>query len=217
MMNPRHAYAEELRALEHDLLEMGARAERMVGLAIEALVRLDEPLARQVLAQDDDVDRRDMEIETRCLRLLALQQPMAGDLRIVGAALKASTDIERVADLAVDVAKIGMKIEREFGASTDVVDLPRMGAEARAMIQGALNAYVRRDLALVAEVCDRDERVDDMYRSLREQIFEDMRRNPENVVADGWLLLAVHHIERIADHATNIAERVRFMVTGELG
>jgi len=114
----------------------------------------------------------------------------------------------------VDVAKIAMKIDKEFGDS-GVVDIPRMASVARVMLREALEAYIRRDIELVARVCERDEEVDDMYRIMREQIFRNMRQNPENVVADGWLLLAVHHVERIADHAVNIAERVNFMVTGQ--
>ncbi|RYG35024.1 phosphate signaling complex protein PhoU [bacterium] len=211
----RQSYLNDLKDLEHDLVEMGSRAEGMVGAAIEALTSLDTEKARDVMARDDDLDRRDLEIEQRCLRLLALQQPMAGDLRVIGTAMKIITDLERIGDLSVDVAKIALKIEKEFG-ETDVIDLPRMGNEARAMLTEALSAYVRRDLALVQQICERDENVDGMYRELREQLFADMRAHPENVIVDGWLLLAVHHVERIADHVVNIAERVDFMVTGEL-
>jgi phosphate transport system protein len=210
----RIAYAEEMRILEHDLLEMGSRAEQMVANAVDSLAQLDVAKARFVLSEDDEIDRRDLEIETRCLRLLALQQPMGKDLREIGTTMKIITDIERIGDLAVDVAKIAMKIDKEFGDS-GVVDIPRMASVARVMLREALEAYIRRDIELVARVCERDEEVDDMYRIMREQIFRNMRQNPENVVADGWLLLAVHHVERIADHAVNIAERVNFMVTGQ--
>lgn len=206
---------DEMRALEHDLVEMGSIAEQMVARSVDALHRLDSPLAHSVLATDDEIDDRDVAIENRCLKLLALQQPIAGDLRAIGTAMKAITDLERIGDLAVDVAKIALKIEKEFGNST-IIDTPRMATEARAMLREALEAYVKRDLDLVQEVIARDENVDNMYRELREQVFENMKRDPSNVVADGWLLLAIHHIERIADHAVNIAERVSFMVTGEL-
>lgn len=210
----RIAYAEEMRILEHDLLEMGSRAEQMVANAVDSLAQLDVAKARFVLSEDDEIDRRDLEIETRCLRLLALQQPMGKDLREIGTTMKIITDIERIGDLAVDVAKIAMKIDKEFGDS-GVVDIPRMASVARVMLREALEAYIRRDIELVARVCERDEEVDEMYRIMREQIFRNMRQNPDNVVADGWLLLAVHHVERIADHAVNIAERVNFMVTGQ--
>jgi phosphate transport system protein len=210
----RIAYAEEMRILEHDVLEMGSRAGQMVGIAVDALTQLNVAQARQVLAEDDEIDRRELEIETRCLRLLALQQPMGKDLREIGTAMKVITDIERIGDLAVDIAKIALKVEKEFGDAS-VIDIPRMGAVARAMVTEALEAYIRRDSELVNRVCERDEEVDEMYRVMREQLFRNMRTAPENVVTDGWLLLAIHHVERIADHAVNIAERVNFMVTGE--
>jgi len=193
---------------------MASIAELMVGQSVEALATLDTQLAMSVILRDDEVDQRDLSIEERCVRLLALQQPMAGDLRIIGTAMKMITDIERIGDLAVDVAKIALKIEHEYG-QVGFIDLPRMANSARSMFRQALEAYVRKDLDLVREVCNRDEEVDEQYRELRTQIFANMRANPDMVVSDAWLLLAIHHVERIADHAVNIAERVAFMVTGE--
>jgi len=193
---------------------MASIAELMVGQSVEALATLDTQLAMSVILRDDEVDQRDLSIEERCVRLLALQQPMAGDLRIIGTAMKMITDIERIGDLAVDVAKIALKIEHEYG-QVGFIDLPRMANTARSMFRQALEAYVRKDLNLVREVCERDEEVDEQYRELRAQIFENMRAYPEMVVSDAWLLLAIHHVERIADHAVNIAERVNFMVTGD--
>jgi phosphate transport system protein len=115
----------------------------------------------------------------------------------------------------VDIAKITLKVEKEFG-QTNFIDIPKMAKVARTMFHEALEAFVHRDLVRVQEVCERDEEVDSLYRELRTQIFDNMRSDPDQVVADGWLLLAIHHVERIADHAVNIAERVNFMVTGEL-
>jgi phosphate transport system protein len=211
---PRHPFQVEIEELEHDVLEMGSRAESMVGEAVEALCRLDLDLAMRVLEKDNDIDLRDLEIENKCLRLLALHNPRAGDLRAVGSAIKMITDIERVGDLAVDVAKIALKIDKELGSSS-FIDIPRIGSVARAMFRESLEAYVRRDVERVKGVIAQDDQVDALYRDLREQIFDHMRRDPEQVVTGGWLLLAIHHVERIADHAVNIAERVNFMVTGE--
>jgi phosphate transport system protein len=212
--HPRQAFATEIAELEHDLLEMGSRAESMVGEAVESLQRLDANLAMEVLRRDDEIDQRELDIENRCLRILALQQPMAGDLRVVGTAMKMITDIERVGDLSVDIAKAGMKIEKELG-DANIVDVPRMANIARAMLRESLEAYVKRDLELVRKVCAMDDEVDALYRDLRSQIHDNMCRHPDQVVADSWLLLAIHHVERIADHAVNIAERVSFMVTGK--
>jgi phosphate transport system protein len=172
-------------------------------------------LALQVVHRDDEIDERDLAIENRCLRLLALQQPMASDLRVIGTAMKMITDIERVGDLSVDLAKIAMKVEKELGV-TDFVDIPKMGSVARAMLRDSMEAFVRRDLELVRKVIEHDDEVDDLYRQLRGQLHERMRSHPDDVVVSSWLLLAIHHVERIADHAVNIAERVSFMVTGRM-
>ncbi len=209
----RHSLAQQIEQLEHELLEMGARAEIMVGKAAESLTTLNHELAMDVIRSDDEVDLLDLDIEERCIRLLALQQPMAGDLRVIGTAMKMITDIERVGDLSVDIAKAGLKIEKELG-DVRYVDFARIATIAREMLHTALEAFVKKDLDLVATVISKDDDVDAMYREIRGQIHDHMRRSPEDVVAASWLLLALHHIERVADHAVNIAERVSFMVTG---
>lgn len=210
----RQAVDDELSKLEHDLLEMGSLAEKMVGKAVDSLCTLNIASAMEVLKDDDEIDLLDLEIENRCLRMLALQHPMASDLRTVGTAMKMITDIERVGDLAVDIARIALKIEKELG-DTRVIDLPKIANVARVMFRQSLEAFVKRDLELVQAVIKQDDVVDELYRQMRNQIHESMRKSPDLVVADSWLMLAIHHIERIADHAVNVAERVHFMVTGE--
>jgi phosphate transport system protein len=211
----RQALSVELQALEHDLLDMASRAESMVALAVDSLVKLNTNEAREVLEKDDEIDMLDFHIENQCLRLLALQQPMASDLRIIGTAIKMITDIERIGDLAVDVARITLKIQAEFGESS-VIDIPRIANIARAMLRTSLQAFVKRDLDLVEQVIKQDDEVDALYRDLRGQLHTNMRQNPDLVVSDSWLLLAIHHVERIADHTVNMAERVAFMVTGQI-
>jgi phosphate transport system protein len=211
----RHHFDEEIEKLEHDVLDMASRAERMVGRAVDALQRLDLSLAREVLLADDEIDQLDLDIEAQCLRLLALQQPMARDLRIVGTAMKIITDIERIGDLAVDVAKIAMKVEAE-GGDPSLIDLPKISKVARQMLQASLDAYVKKDVSKLEEIARMEDETDTLYRDLRGQVHNYMRTHPDQVVSASWLLLAVHHVERIADHALNIAERVGFMVTGEL-
>lgn len=208
-------FGEQMRDLELAVLDMGSRAEAMVGDATTALARLDVALARRVMTADEEIDRRDLEIEERCLSILALQQPMAGDLRVIGTVMKIITDLERVGDLAVDLARITLKIDRELG-ETAFLDLASMSVKARALLRESLEAFARRDLALVADVCLRDEEVDQAYRDLRAIVFERMMERPEDVVVLGWLLMAVHHLERVGDHAVNIAERTGFVVTGRL-
>lgn len=194
---------------------MAAHAERMVADAARALATLDRVLAKSVIESDDVVDRLDLEIEAKCIRLLALQQPTATDLRVVGSAMKIITDIERIADLAVDISKIARKIDKAGGTS-DIIDLPRMASVVRGMLRDAIEAYVHRDVERIARVADAEEEVDALYRELRGQLFRHMDAEMSQLVADGWLLLAIHHMERIADHCLNIAERVSFIMTGVL-
>lgn len=211
----RHAFDEEIAKLEHDLLDMASRAESMVAKSVESLQNLDGKLAKEVMLADDEIDQLDLDIEAQCLRLLALQQPIAMDLRLIGTVLKIITDIERIGDLAVDVAKIGLKIQNEMG-DAGFIDVPRMAKVARQMVNASLDAFVKRDLTHLSEISAMEDTVDEHYRELRGQIHDFMRTHPDQVVAASWMLLAVHHIERIADHALNIAERVGFLVTGEL-
>jgi phosphate transport system protein len=211
----RHNFAQELSELEHELLEMASFVEKMVADASHSLIHLDTDLARQTIVMDDEVDRRELEIESRCMRIIGLQNPMGADLRLVGACLKIVTDFERCADLAVDLAKAALKIDNEAG-KTDIIDLGKFATLCRKMLHESLEAYVRRDLNRVEEVAKMEYEADGLYRELRAQVFLLMRRDPGSVVASGWLFLAIHHLERIADHSVNIAERVHYMVTGEL-
>lgn len=214
-IHSRNTLKESIQELEHEVLDMAGMADRMVSKAIDALAGLDLDTAREVMAMDDLVDEREIQIESHCMRLLALQQPMASDLRLIGAIMKIATDIERVGDLAVDLAKISLKVEAELG-ETSIIDFRKFGAAARQMFLTSLEAFVKRDPELVDKVVDSDDEVDDMYRDFRMQIFENMKTRPDWVVADGWLFLAVHHVERIADHAVNIAERVHFLISGKV-
>lgn len=210
----RMALSHELAELETMLLEMSSKAGSMLHRSVESLVQLDHDLAMEVIDADDEVDDIDLAIEEKCLRLLALQQPMARDLREIGTLMKMITDIERIGDLSVDIAKAGMKIEKELG-HTNYVDIRRMAGVAQSMLNEALEAFTKQDLQLVNSVIAKDDEVDNLYRDLRGQIHDRMRTDPEEVVAASWLLIAIHHIERVADHTVNIAERVAFLVTGE--
>lgn len=213
--NANPAYAAAVRQLEHDILEMASRAEAMLGSATDSLVRLDAEAALAVLEADDEIDAIDVAVESRILGLLSEGPAEGADLRGLGTALKMITDIERVGDLAVDIAKCGMKIEKEMGES-GFVDLARLGNLSRAVFLQSIEAFVKQDMALVGIVVQREAEVDAMYRDLREQVHAYMRTYPDRVVAASWMLLAVHHLERVADHALNIAERVGYMITGEL-
>jgi phosphate transport system protein len=211
----RQNFDRELAELEHELLEMASAVEKMMADASAALIKLDPVLAHAAIEQDDAIDQMELHIESKCMMIIGLQNPAGADLRLVGACLKIITDLERCADLSVDLAKAALKIDRESGRS-DIIDLGKFATLCRKMLHESLEAYVRRDLERVQQVAGMENEADGLYRELRAQIFLLMRRDPDFVVAHGWLFLAVHHLERIADHSVNIAERVHYMVTGEL-
>jgi phosphate transport system protein len=208
-------YDEELETLRHLLLKMGSKVDQMVGQAMDALTRQDVPLAESVMLNDDVVDDLDIQIESQCMRLIALQQPMARDLRLIGTALKVITDLERIGDHAVDIAKVARKLARE-SFYKPLVDLPRMNTLVRAMLHDALAAFVTHDLSLVERVVAADDEVDDLFHQIRAELHIAMERTSSLVVQGSYLLFVAHYLERIADHIVNIAERVYYVETSSL-
>ncbi len=194
---------------------MGTLTGTMLTQAVEALQQNDVALAQGVLAQDDAVDELDRKIEAQCIRLLALQQPMARDLRQIEGALKVITDLERIGDHAVDIAKIARKMSQEFYLKQPLLDVAPLAGMALTMVHQSLEALVRHDLALAVKVCDDDDDVDEAFKVLREELLTLTQREPSHIFPASYLLLAVVYLERIADHATNIAERVYYIETGD--
>lgn len=215
MSGTRMHFLEELESLRSQLLEMGSIADSMVAQAIEALTSQDTALAEEVIRRDDEVDSQDLAIEAECMRLIALQQPLARDLRLVGTAMKVITDLERIGDHAVDIAKIARKLARDTFFK-QLVDLPHMADRVRFMLHSAMYALVNHDLELVATVIATDDEVDDLFHVIREELLAAMRRDSNVVVQGSYLLFVAHYLERIADHAVNIAERVYYVETGSL-
>jgi len=211
----RTTFDEQLATLRHRLLAMASAADNMVGLAMQALIEQDVELAEQVIANDDTIDGLDLEIETECMRLLALQAPVARDLHLVGTALKAITDLERIGDHAVDIAKVARKLSRD-SFYKPLVDLPKMASAVRQMLRDAMTSFVNHDLELVDKVVSDDDEVDTMFHRIRDELHAVMRRDPDLVVQASYLLFVAHYLERIADHVVNIAERVYYVETGEL-
>lgn len=214
MLETRQTFHEELAALERQLLEMGRLTGVMVAQAVESLQQADVALAEDVLAQDDAVDTLDRQIEMRCMRLLALQQPMARDLRLIGAALKVITDLERVGDHAVDIAKISRKITLNYRLSRPLVDVGPLATMAERMVHESLQCLLRHDIGLAAQVCADDDQVDAAFKDLRGQLIGATQRDSSQAAAASYMLLAIVYLERIADHATNIAERAFYVETG---
>ena len=213
-METRQQFHEELAALDRQILEMGTAAERMVGSAVSALRDGDVPLAESVLDQDETVDDMNRDIEARCMRLLALQSPVARDLRQIGTVLKVITDVERIGDHAVDIAKIARRFTQQLQGSRPLVDVSPLAEMAQSLLHRSLEALVRRDTDLAAQVVTGDDQIDEAFQSLRDALF----RIPEaSTPRASYTLLAMVYLERIADHAVNIAERVSYVETGHLG
>jgi phosphate transport system protein len=216
MLSVRQNFHDELAVLDQQIVQMGTITNRMVADAVSALQESDAALAEHVIRTDDAVDALDIDIETRCMTLLALQQPMARDLRKIGTALKVITDLERIGDHAVDIAKIGRKFAQEYFIPKPVIDLGRLAKMAQGMVRDSLQALVSHDIQLARQICADDDLVDEEFKSLREQLFHLTRKDTDMVAHASYLLLAVVYLERIADHATNIAERVNYVETGHL-
>jgi phosphate transport system protein len=213
-MEPRH-FETELQTLKHRLLGMGALVEERVHAAMQALMERRAEAAEAIVAGDAEVNELQIEIDDRCLKLLALQQPLASDLRLITAAMKINADLERIGDQAVNIAQRALELNREPQLKP-YIDLPRMATSAQRMVRESLDAFVSRDTDLARRVCAEDADVD----ALKEQIFrelltfmmEDARTIPRAI----RLILISRFLERVADHATNIAEMVIYMVDSKM-
>jgi phosphate transport system protein len=205
-------FQEELDQLKARLLEMGGLAEDRVRSAVRALVERDQALVDLVLTGDTPINQLHIEIDGRCVKLLALHQPMAVDLRAILSAVKINTDLERVGDLAINIAEAVVRYLAHPPVKA-LIDIPRMADIAQAMLRNALDAYVRRDTVLAQQVLDADDGLD----ALKTQVFRDlltcMLQDPRTIEPSLDLILVSRHLERIGDHATNIAEDVIFMVS----
>jgi phosphate transport system protein len=215
-MHTRQHFDQQLAQLEQDIVRMGTVVEEMLDKAIRALVERDVDLAVEVINEDDLADSLDLNIEQRCMRLLALQQPMSKDLRTIGSILKAITDLERIGDFSVDIARATQRIAEQPDYK-QIVDVPQMAAKVKEMVRHTLKAFVERDLEAVMRICtEEDDVVDHFQNTLMTELIEVMQEDPRVVPQAAHFLLIVRYLERIADHCTNVAERVYYMETGRL-
>jgi phosphate transport system protein len=205
-------FQDELEQLKTRLLEMGGLAEDRVRSALEGLVERDSQLVDRVLGGDAPINQLHIEIDSRCFKLLALHQPMAVDLRDIVSAVKINTDLERVGDLAINIAEAVRRYMRHPPVK-ELIDIPRMADIAQSMLRDSLDSYVRRDIVLAQNVLNQDDELD----ALKTQVFRDllthMLEDPTTIEPALDLILISRHLERIGDHATNIAEDVIFMVS----
>jgi phosphate transport system protein len=207
----RHHFEEELQALKNRLLSMGALVEERVHDAIQALIERRLDAAERIIASDQDVNELQIEIDERCLRLLALQQPMASDLRLITAAMKINADLERIGDQAVNIGEQAVRI-LAHPPLKPLIDLPRMAEIAEKMTRESLDAFVRKDAKLARAILARDDEVDQLKDQVFRVLLTYMMADPGTIERALGLILISRHLERIADHATNIAEDVIFVV-----
>jgi phosphate transport system protein len=204
-------FAEELETLKHRLLAMGGLAEDRVRTAVRALTERDSASMADVIARDGDINRLHVEIDDRCFKLLALHQPMAGDLRTIVAAAKINSDLERVGDLAVNIAEAALRYVTHLPVKP-LVDIPRMASMAQDMLHDALDSFVALDLRRAQAVLDRDDALDELKSQIFRELLTYMLGDPRTIEPGIVLILISRHLERVGDHATNIAEDVIFMV-----
>jgi phosphate transport system protein len=205
----------DLERLEKEILSMGAMVEDAIHKAIRSLTQRDPELAREVVAGDDTIDRKELEVEDLCLKMLALHQPVAGDLRHIVAVLKVNNDLERMGDLAQNIGERARDLASLEPLRVDL-DLTRMVETVRRMVAQSLDALVRQDPALARRVCAQDDEVDECQRQAFRVLTAAMKADTSTIERAVQMLSVSRHLERIADSATNIAEDVVFMVEGEI-
>jgi phosphate transport system protein len=211
---PTRHFQEELERLKGRILAMGGLAEDRVQKAVRALVERDYDALTQVTEGDEPINQLHVEIDGLAFRLLALHQPMASDLRVIVSALKINTDLERVGDLAVNTAEAGLRYLEGLPVKP-LIDIPRMADIAQAMLRDSLDAFVRRDVELAQSVLDRDDHLDDLKNQIFRELLTYMLADATKIEPSLELILVSRHLERIGDHATNIAEDVIFLVSAK--
>ena len=209
----RNRFDRELSILNTELIEMGALIENAIDRAVGALFKQDESLAESAIEFDSEVDRKERDIESRCLKLLLQQQPVARDLRTISSALKMITDMERIGDQAADIAEITHRLKQTDAPLCDT-HIKEMSKSTIRMVKESVDAFVARDLALAQKVIAEDDEVDDMFVHVRDELVQMLKKEESEPAAVIDVLMIAKYFERIGDHATNIAEWVVFSITG---
>jgi len=211
----REAYHKALKDLEGELQQMAAMVGAAVRESMEALKNRDLAASKRIVHNDIQVNRKRFEIEERCIRIIATQQPMAVDLRVLAAIINVITDLERIGDHAEGTAKISLAIG-DAPLVKPLVDLPRMAEKAVSMLERCMKAFLDRDVETARKICNEDDEVDAYYDQIYSDLVLLMIENPKLIKDATYLIWAAHNIERTADRVTNIAERVVYMVTGKM-
>ena len=204
-----------LRMLQSDLLILGSMVEKAIAKSLDALKRRDLEASRQVILEDDYIDQKRFQLEEQCVEIIATQQPMASDLRTIIVILHIAVELERMGDYAEGIAKISLMMGDEPPLKP-LIDIPRMSEMATDMLRRSLDALVHKDTVAAMGVCHDDDDVDALYDQVYRELIFFMIQDPKTIQRATYLLWVAHDLERVADRATNIAERVIFMVTGKM-
>jgi phosphate transport system protein len=212
---PRAIFEQELQRLQDEVLVLGSMVEQAIIESVDSLKHRDHENSRRLIAQDHELNRKRYTLETEALTLIATQQPMAGDLRIIAAVLSIVSELERIGDYAKGIAKINLMIGDE-PLLKPLIDVPRMAAKASDMLHRALEAFAKQDVDLAHAIPLEDDEVDDLYNQVYRELLIFIMSDPRTIDQATFLLWVAHNLERAADRVTNICERIIFTVTGEL-
>ena len=207
-------FDKELKALKDKLLLMAAKVEERLSDAIRSLVQRDQELAKRTTESDRDINRLEMEVDELAVKMIALRQPAARDLRFITTALKIVTDLERCGDLAVNIAERAVALNEDEQLKP-YIDLPKMAGEVQQLLKDALDAFVNGDADKATSVLERDQMVDDLFVQIFRELITYMMQDPRTITRAIGLIFVAKHLERVADHATNIAEQAIFLAKGK--
>jgi len=210
----REKFSEQLTLLNNSLIEMGCFIEHAITMAIKALIEQNTAIAEQVIAYDDEIDAKEKDIESLCIKLLLQQQPVAKDLRLISAALKMITDMERIGDQSADISEIAILLaDKQYIKKLE--HIPKMAGATKLMVRNAVDAFVKKDLELAYQVIQADDEVDDLFDLIKKELIALILKDPQNGEQAIDLMMIAKYFERIGDHAVNIAEWVVFSLTGK--
>ena len=211
---PREDFERNLKLMQDEVVQLSSMVEKAIFKSIDSLKRRDLGASQQVIDEDDIIDAKQEAIENRCIDLIALESPMAVDLRVIIAAMMVANELERMGDYAEGIAKISLAMG-ELPPLKPLIDIPRMADKAVDMLRRSIESYVNRDIVAAKGVFHDDDEVDEMYEQVYRELLTYMMRDPTTIQRATYLLWVSHDLERVADRTTNIAERVMFLVTGK--
>ncbi|MGF7185786.1 phosphate transport system protein [Desulfitispora alkaliphila] len=215
MERPLNTYEKAILNLQKDICSMGSEVSKLLKLALEALLEQDKDKANQIIQLENEIDDQDYEIEMRALELISLQQPLDEDLRVLAAVMRITKDLERIGDLAVNVAKTAIKLADSGAYFKPLIDIPKMAELTREMLEESLDSYLHNNIELALTINKKDDQVDRLFHKLYQELIDYMKANANYVEQASCFILVARYLERIGDHAVNIAEMTIYQLSGE--